>query len=62
MPEKTDNKDFVIKDKRKVDTESEKEKKDSWSEDQNNRRYYYDDASNYQVYLPEDEDEDKPDK
>ena len=31
--------------------------KDSWSEDQKKREYYYDDAHGYEVYVPEDDDE-----
>ena len=62
MPEKTDNKDSLVEDTRKTGAECEDEKKDSWSEDQKKRSYYYDDASGYQVYLPdEDDEEDKPD-
>ena len=30
----------------------------SWSEDQKNRRYYYDDAHGYEIYQPDDESED----
>ena len=61
MPEKTDDKQLA-EDEQKTDAESEGEKKDSWSADQKKRGYYYDDASGYEVYLPDDDDEeDKPD-
>jgi len=29
----------------------------SWSEDQRERSYYYDDACGYETYVPEDDDE-----
>lgn len=62
MPEKTDMKNSLNEDKQKSGGQSEEERKGSWSEDQKNRSYYYDDASGYQVYLPdEDDEEDKPD-
>ncbi len=62
MPEeKKKDKDFGSNDKKKSDANCENSEKSSWSEDQKNRSYYYDDASGYEVYLPEDEDEeDKP--
>ena len=61
MPETTDHKNLHVEDKRESAEECEDEKKDSWSQDQKKRSYYYDDASGYEVYLPEDEDEeDKP--
>ena len=42
----------------------EKEEKDtgdkaSWSEDQKERGYYYDDAHGYETYDPDEEDEEK---
>lgn len=33
----------------------ERESKASWSEDQKNREYYYDDAHGYEIFVPEDE-------
>ena len=55
------NKDFSGENKKNSDVNCENAEKSSWSEDQKNRGYYYDDASGYEVYLPEDEDEeDKP--
>lgn len=36
------------------------ESKDSWSEDQKNREYYYDDAHGYEVFVDDEEEtEDK---
>ena len=32
---------------------SELEKEDSWEEDQKKRGYYYDDAHGYEVYVPD---------
>lgn len=43
--------------KKKPGAEEEAEKKDSWSEDQKERGYYYDDAHGYEVYVPEEEDD-----
>ena len=34
------------------------EEKDNWSEEQKNRRYYYDDAHGYEVYQPDEDTED----
>ncbi len=62
MPEKKNNdKESGGDNKKNSDVNCENAEKSSWSEDQKNRGYYYDDASGYEVYLPEDEDEeDKP--
>lgn len=38
-----------------------KEKEDSWEEDQEKQGYYYDDAHGYEVYVP-DEDENETSK
>ncbi len=35
----------------------EVEKSDSWSEDQKEHEYYYDDAHGYEKYEPEEEDD-----
>ena len=32
---------------------------DSWAEDQNKKSYYYDDSYGYEVYNPDDDDEDE---
>ena len=40
-------------------SEPDERKKGSWSEDQKQREYYYDDAHGYEVYEPDrDDDED----
>jgi len=60
MPEKTKDKDFSSV-KKNSGEKCADEDKSSWSDDRKNRSYYYDDASGYEVYLPEDDDEeDKP--
>ena len=41
---------------------TDEQKKDSWSEDQETREYYYDDAHGYEVYQPEKDDEPDDDK
>ena len=50
------------KEKRKI----EKDKKDtldkaSWSEDQKERGYYYDDAHGYEVYKPDEDEKEEAD-
>ena len=61
MPEKTKDKDFIKGVKKDSDEKCGDEEQSSWSDDQKNRGYYYDDASGYEIYIPEDEDEeDKP--
>ena len=45
--------------------EAEKHEKDapdaaSWGEDQKNHEYYYDDAHGYEIFNPDNEDEDEP--
>jgi hypothetical protein len=61
MPDKNKKNDSFSEEK--PDSRAEKDvKEDSWSEDQKNRSYYYDDASGYQVYLPGEDDDDEEDK
>ena len=43
--------------KKKPDPDGEVKETDSWSEDQKERGYYYDDAHGYEVYVPEEEDD-----
>lgn len=40
----------------------EKGDPESWSEDQKKRSYYYDDACGYEIYQPEDSEEEEKDK
>ena len=40
-------------------SETNEPQKDSWGKDQQNREYYYDDAHGYEVYVPDEEDEQK---
>ena len=37
--------------------ETDADRKGNWAEDQEERRYYYDDAHGYEKYVPDDEDE-----
>lgn len=53
MPEK--NKREAEK-KENAEKKTEKEK-DNWSEDQKNRRYYYDDSHGYEIYNPDKDEE-----
>jgi len=60
MPEKTKKDiDSPSSDKKKSDVNCENAEKSSWSEDRKSRSYYYDDASGYEIYLPEDDDEEE---
>lgn len=53
MPEKP-------KEKREIEKEkSDARDKASWSEDQKERGYYYDDAHGYEVYKPEEDEKDE---
>jgi hypothetical protein len=52
MPEKPKEDDVVEKD---LDEKCDPEDKSSWSEDQKNHEYYYDDAHGYEVYEPEED-------
>lgn len=54
MPEKNKCED----EKREDDGEKTEEEKDVWSEDQKKHRYYYDDAHGYEIYDPENDEED----
>lgn len=54
MPEKNKCED----EKRENGEEKSEEQKDVWSEDQKNRRYYYDDSHGYEIYDPEKDEED----
>ena len=57
MPEKTKDKHFIKSMKKDSGEKCVDDEQSSWSDDQKNRSYYYDDASGYEIYLPEDEDE-----
>jgi hypothetical protein len=64
MPEKTKENSLKRGDDEKkscpeIET-GEKEENSSWADDQKKRGYYYDDAHGYQIYNP-DEDEDDED-
>ena len=54
MPEKT-------KRKQEIELSDEKEprndKQGNWSEDQKNKSYYYDDSYGYEVYNPDEDDD-----
>ena len=56
MPEKPKEKREIGKDK------NDEREKASWSEDQRTREYYYDDAHGYEIYHPDDDDPDLPEK
>jgi hypothetical protein len=64
MPEKTKrNKDFENAAKRKVAElpveQQENNVKDTWSQDQQEKSYYYDDSYGYEIYNPEEDESDE---
>lgn len=60
MPEKPkEKKDKDCKEENLPEKDSEIGDKDSWSRDQKEKSYYYDDSHGYEIYNPdEDDDED----
>lgn len=54
MPEKTKRKEKIESPKEK---EPESGEKGNWSEDQRKKSYYYDDSYGYEVYNPDEDDE-----
>ncbi|CAN5217459.1 hypothetical protein BH20ACI1_BH20ACI1_25890 [soil metagenome] len=54
MPEKTKRKDETKTPKEK---ESENADEGNWSKDQREKSYYYDDSYGYEIYNPDEEDE-----
>ncbi len=58
MPEKPQEKKSTIEEIEKTDDEkSETGDESAWSSDQEKRSYYYDDACGYEIYQPDEEDE-----
>ncbi len=59
MPEKTKrDKDLENAAKRQVAERQENNVKDTWGADQQEKSYYYDDSYGYEIYNPDEEDED----
>jgi len=56
MPENPREKKDLEK---KQEKSCEEKEKSSWSEDQKKHNYYYDDAHGYEVYKPDEGDEDE---
>jgi hypothetical protein len=64
MPEKTKrNKDFENAAKKKVAElpveQKENSEKDTWGVDQQEKSYYYDDSYGYEIYNPDNEEDDE---
>lgn len=58
MPEKTEQRE--PDDKEKTTTEDcEKDDEANWSRDQREKSYYYDDSYGYEIYNPDEEDDDE---
>lgn len=57
MPENTKH-DSDVESEEKSAENCESDKKGNWSEDQKEKSYYYDDSYGYEIYQP-DEDEDE---
>ena len=56
MPEKTKQDEADEKEKNSV-RECEKKNEGNWSEDQRERSYYYDDSYGYELYNPDEDDD-----
>jgi len=56
-PEKDSRKHWEKKAKEIAPERSEADEKGNWSEDQQEKSYYYDDSYGYEVYVPDEEDE-----
>ncbi len=56
MPEKTKQEEKQTSEKNEAENEPETDKIGTWSEDQKEKSYYYDDSYGYEIYNP-DEDE-----
>ena len=54
MPEKTKRKEETKPAKQK---ESQNADEENWSKDQRDKSYYYDDSHGYEIYNPDEEDE-----
>lgn len=62
MPEKTKQQEDSTKqaaDENVSADSCETEKKGNWSEDQQEKSYYYDDSHGYEIYNPDDDDDDE---
>lgn len=57
-PEKDSRKYSEDKAKEVALEQGETDEKGNWSEDQQEKSYYYDDSYGYEVYVPDEEDED----
>ena len=58
MPEKPkEAKDAEKEAEKLAEEKAEDNKKGTWSEDQREKSYYYDDAYGYEIYNPEQDDE-----
>ena len=62
MPEKPkEKKDKDCKAEDLPEKDSENGDKDSWSSDQKEKSYYYDDSHGYEIYNPDEDDEEDSD-
>lgn len=59
MPEKTKQDE---PDEKETEAAEKREKKDAgnWGEDQRERSYYYDDSYGYEIYNPDEDDDEEP--
>jgi hypothetical protein len=57
MPEKTKQKETDAKEKTPPE-KCENEDDDNWSRDQREKSYYYDDSYGYEIYNPDEDDDD----
>ncbi|CAN5644255.1 hypothetical protein BH24ACI2_BH24ACI2_03560 [soil metagenome] len=58
MPEKTKQKEKTKQTAEKeAENNAENNEKESWSKDQQEKSYYYDDSYGYKIYNPDEDDE-----
>ena len=58
MPEKTKQVEAEDKEQKSAD-DCEEKTDDNWSKDQREKSYYYDDSYGYEIYKPDEDDEDE---
>jgi hypothetical protein len=62
MPEKTKHKEEVQKKEKEtegISIETDESEEDAWSRDQREKNYYYDDAHGYEIYNPDEDEEEE---
>jgi hypothetical protein len=58
MPEKPPERKDVPRKREKTAAKSENDEQGTWEQDQRGKSYYYDDSYGYEIYNPDEDDED----